>query len=70
MNGYMGKIVRINLTDHSISYINTSDYEDWGGGHGIGSAIFLTLLFWEKAWILKIWTIIHPMTADFTQTML
>jgi len=43
MNGYTGKILRINLTNGSISTINTSKYEEWGGGHGMGSAIFWDL---------------------------
>ena len=43
MNGYCGKILRLNLTDRRTSFIDTKDYEDWGGGHGIGSAIFWDL---------------------------
>lgn len=43
MSGYMGKILRINLTSESVSTIDTKDYEQWGGGHGIGSAIFWDL---------------------------
>lgn len=42
MKGYMGKILYINLTDRSISTLETAKYQEWGGGHGIGSA-----LFWE-----------------------
>jgi len=41
--GYTGKILRVDLTTGSIGTIDTSDYEDWGGGHGIGSAIFWDL---------------------------
>ncbi len=44
MNGYAGKILRVNLTTRNIGEIPTSDYEDWGGGHGIGSAIFFDLV--------------------------
>ena len=45
MNGYAGSILRINLTNSSISTIPTSDYaEDWVGGHGMGSAIFFDLV--------------------------
>jgi aldehyde:ferredoxin oxidoreductase len=44
MNGYAGKLLRINLTDRTISEIPTSDYVQWGGGHGIGSAIFFDLV--------------------------
>ena len=44
MNGYAGKILRIDLTDRRISTIDTKDYEQWVGGHGIGSAIFWDLV--------------------------
>ncbi len=44
MNGYTGKILRVNLSSGEISVLPTRRYEQWGGGHGIGSA-----LFWELA---------------------
>ena len=45
MNGYAGKILRVNLTEMSISEIETSKYaDDWIGGHGMGSAIFYDIL--------------------------
>jgi len=44
MNGYAGKILRINLTDGKITAIPTSRYEQWVGGHGMGSAIFFDLV--------------------------
>jgi aldehyde:ferredoxin oxidoreductase len=44
MNGYAGKILRLNLTDLTVSTIPTSDYAQWGGGHGMGSAIFFDLV--------------------------
>jgi aldehyde:ferredoxin oxidoreductase len=44
MNGYAGKILRIDLTDRRISTIDTKDYEQWVGGHGMGSAIFWDLV--------------------------
>ncbi len=43
MHGYMGKILRVDLTSGKFSTINTKEYEHWGGGHGIGSAIFWDL---------------------------
>ncbi|MBM4764516.1 aldehyde ferredoxin oxidoreductase N-terminal domain-containing protein [Bacillus sp. B15-48] len=43
MNGYTGKILRINLTTKETSIIDTKKYEQWGGGHGIGSALFWDL---------------------------
>jgi aldehyde:ferredoxin oxidoreductase len=44
MNGYTGKILRLNLTAGKISIINTEKYQQWGGGHGMGSAIFWDLV--------------------------
>ncbi len=44
MNGYTGKILRINLTSRKILTIPTSKYEQWIGGHGMGSAIFFDLV--------------------------
>ena len=44
MNGYAGRILRVNLTDRKSSTIDTKDYEQWGGGHGIGSALFWDLV--------------------------
>jgi aldehyde:ferredoxin oxidoreductase len=38
--GYAGKILRINLTRKSIGTIDTAQYEEYGWGYGIGSAIF------------------------------
>ena len=44
MNGYRGKILRLNLSDRRISLIRTRAYEEWVGGHGIGSALFWNLV--------------------------
>jgi aldehyde:ferredoxin oxidoreductase len=44
MNGYAGSILRVNLTERQTSTIPTRDYEEWGGGHGMGSAIFFDLV--------------------------
>ena len=41
--GYTGKILRLNLTNKSSSIIDTDQYEEFGGGHGMGSAIFFDL---------------------------
>jgi len=40
MNGYAGNILSINLSSRSITAIPTKKYEEWVGGHGIGSALF------------------------------
>ena len=44
MNGFVGKILRVDLTTKSITTIDTQKYEQWGGGHGIGSALFWDLV--------------------------
>ncbi len=44
MNGYAGKILKINLTTRETEILNTADYEQWGGGHGMGSKIFWDLV--------------------------
>ncbi len=41
--GYAGKILRLDLTNQTSSIIETKDYEQYGGGHGIGSALFWDL---------------------------
>jgi len=43
-NGFAGRILRINLTTKQKSTIDTARYEEFGGGYGIGTA-----LFWELA---------------------
>jgi aldehyde:ferredoxin oxidoreductase len=42
--GYTGKILRVNLTTKQISTLPTEKYMDFGGGHGMGSAIFFDLV--------------------------
>ncbi len=42
--GYTGKIARVNLTAKSVSTIPTEKYVEFGGGHGMGSAIFFDLV--------------------------
>ena len=44
MDGYTGSILRVNLTTRSTTIIDTDDYKAWGGGHGMGSAIFFDLV--------------------------
>src|SRR5512134_1919399 len=43
-SGYTDKILRVNLTSKSVSTMDTAKYEEFGGGHGIGSAIFFDLV--------------------------
>jgi aldehyde:ferredoxin oxidoreductase len=51
--GYAGKILRINLTTKSISTIDTAKYEEFGGGFGIGTAIFWDLAVAPGEWDLQ-----------------
>jgi aldehyde:ferredoxin oxidoreductase len=41
--GYTGKILRIDLTGGSVDTLETATYEEYGGGHGMGSAVFWDL---------------------------
>ncbi len=42
-HGYAGKILRLDLTTRTVSTIDTAKYRRWGGGHGLGSALFWDL---------------------------
>lgn len=44
MNGHRGKILRLDLTGRKASAIETQEYQDWIGGHGMGSAIIWDLV--------------------------
>ncbi len=52
-NGYTGKILRVNLTTKEISVIDTAKYEEFGGGYGMGTAIFWDLAVAPGEWDLK-----------------
>ncbi len=52
-NGYAGKIVRVNLSTKAISTIETAKYEDFGGGFGIGAAIFWDLVVAPGEWDMQ-----------------
>lgn len=52
-NGYAGKIVRVNLTTKAISTIDTAKYQEFGGGYGIGSAVFWDLAVAPGQWDLQ-----------------
>jgi aldehyde:ferredoxin oxidoreductase len=41
--GYAGKILRLDLTARRATEIDTAKYRSWGGGHGLGSALFWDL---------------------------
>ena len=38
--GYAGKILRLDMTNRKATVIDTEPYRRWGGGHGMGSALF------------------------------
>ena len=52
-NGYAGKILRINLTTRATSTIDTEKYEEFGGGYGMGAAIFWDLAAAPGEWDMK-----------------
>jgi aldehyde:ferredoxin oxidoreductase len=43
LHGYAGKILRLDLTNQRASTLETAAYRQWGGGHGLGSALFWDL---------------------------
>jgi len=52
-NGYAGKILKINLTTKETGIIDTEKYEEFGGGVGIGAAIFWDLAVAPGDWDLQ-----------------
>ena len=69
MNGYTGRILRLNLTERKVSAINTSDYEHWGGGHGIGSALFWDLVADKTINAFDPRNVVTMMTSPLTGTL-
>ncbi len=43
-NGLTGKILRVNLTKKTITTLDSMKYAEFGGGHGMGSAVFFDLV--------------------------
>lgn len=41
-DGFAGKVIKVDLTTKRVDVVDTDPYKAWGGGHGVGSA-----LFWE-----------------------
>jgi aldehyde:ferredoxin oxidoreductase len=52
-NGYAGKILLVNLSSKSTSIIDTAKYEEFGGGVGMGAAIFWDLAVAPGEWDLQ-----------------
>ena len=38
--GYVGKVLILDLSEQSYEIIDSAPYQKWGGGHGMGSALF------------------------------
>ena len=51
--GFAGKILLINLTTKQISALDSAKYEDYGGGHGTGTALFWDLCVAPGGWDLQ-----------------
>jgi aldehyde:ferredoxin oxidoreductase len=51
--GYAGKILKVNLTTKETSALDTAQYEEFGGGAGIGAAIFWDLAVAPGDWDLQ-----------------
>lgn len=51
--GFAGKILRVNLSNREISIIDSSKYEEYGGGYGTAVAIFWDLCVAPGDWDLQ-----------------
>ncbi len=69
MNGTIGRILRVDLTKREISTIDTAKYEQWGGGHGMGSAIFWDLCRDKTVSGLDPGNVVTLMTSPLTGTL-
>ncbi len=69
MNGYAGKILRIDLTKRKITTIPTSKYAHWVGGHGMGSAIFFDLVKDKRIDGFDPANVVTLMTSPLTGTL-
>ncbi len=65
----MGKILRVDLTTKKITTINTQKYEHWGGGHGIGSALFWDLVEDKRIDGLDPKNVVTIMTSPLSGTL-
>ena len=52
-NGYAGKILKVNLTTKETGIIDTTAYEEFGGGIGMGAALFWDLAVAPGDWDLQ-----------------
>jgi len=42
-DGFAGKIIKVDLTARKVDIVDTEPYKKWGGGHGIGAALFFEM---------------------------
>ncbi len=68
-NGYAGKILRINLTDRTTSAMDTEPYEEYGGGYGMGAAVFWDLCEDKTVESFDPKNVITVMTSPLTGTI-
>ena len=69
MKGVMGKILRADLTGRRVTTIDTSAYEAWIGGHGIGSALYWDLVPDKAIGGLDPANVLTLMTSPLTGTL-
>ena len=69
MYGFVGKILHVHLGKRKCAVIATSQYEDWGGGHGMGSAIFWDLVKNKKISAFAPANVVTIMTSPLCGTM-
>lgn len=53
LGGYTGKILRINLTTGAISSLDSARYQEYGGGLGMGAAVFWDLAVAPGEWDMR-----------------
>lgn len=69
MKGYAGEILELDLTNQEASTIPTSEYEEWVGGHGMGSAIFFDLVEDKTVDAFSTENVITMMTSPLAGTL-
>jgi len=69
MNGYAGKILSLDLTKRKVGSIPTSRYQNWMGGHGMGSAIFFDLVKDKKIDGFDPANVVTMMTSPLSATL-
>src|SRR5512142_2887550 len=68
-NGYAGKILRVNLTTQTVTTIDTKQYQQYWGGHAMGSALFWDLCKDKTVKFNDPGNVVTVMTSPATGTM-